>query len=798
MTEVRQNAHVLWSVLGAAAALLVWDAVLLTAARTRRQTFTLEISLRKQHYIQAFAHTSILVYWGWYWREVYGWAPLIIVQLVFAYACDMLIAWSRRQSYTLGFGPFPIIGSINLFLWFKPDWYYLQLLMVAIGMLAKEFIRWNKEGRPSHIFNPSSFPLAVFSLILILTSSTDITWGQDVATKLLDAPYIYFFIFLIALPGQLFFGVTAMTMSAVGTAYIFSLAHHAVTGAYFFPDEFIPIAVFLGMHLLFTDPSTAPRTELGRIVFGILYALSVIALFALLNGLHIPSFYDKLLGVPILNLMIKMIDRMARSKALRWLDPAAIGRALQPRRRNLAYMAIWSVGFIGLSAVHVNMPEEDGTTALHWAVRRNELMTVRLLLHVGANARAANDYGVTPLAVASSDGNAPVVDALLTAGADANASIAEGLSMLMLAAGSGRADAVQTLVAHGANVNGREPVLGETALIWAAKENHPEAIDALLRAGADINARAVLAKVRPHAADKTRPGGAAVSAGGETALMYAIRGDAEAASRALVTAGADLNLAGPDGATALELATLRAHFDLAALLIDRGADPNIADESGTTPLYAAVDMNTFDELPGAALPHRPNQLQPVDIVRKLLSRGANPNVALTSSLLTRGYMAARRDDGMGATPFMRAAWKGDTAVMRLLLEHGADPAAWTTNHVTALMFVADFGGPGLMTEQREVSSEALDDRIEAAAKLALGDINAVNNNGETALHVAVANRHERLVRFLVENGAKVNARDHTGRTPLDIAVSRQLEKTAAIFRQGTRSAPRQSAGHPPS
>ena len=120
----------------------------------QRRVFTLEIALRKQHYLQACAQGSVLLYWGWYWRPVYESAQLIAAQLVFAYAFDMLLAWSRRDTYTLGFGPFPVIFSINLFLWFKPDWFYLQFLMVAVGFAAKELIRWNKDGRRVHIFNP--------------------------------------------------------------------------------------------------------------------------------------------------------------------------------------------------------------------------------------------------------------------------------------------------------------------------------------------------------------------------------------------------------------------------------------------------------------------------------------------------------------------------------------------------------------------------------------------------------------------------------------------------------------------
>ncbi len=256
--------------------------------------------------------------------------PLILAQLIFAYAFDMLFSWSRRDNYTLGFGPFPVIFSINLFLWFRPDWFYLQFAMVALGMAAKELIRWTKEGRIAHIFNPSSFPLAVFSLGLIATGTSGITWGKEIASTQFYPPHMYVFIFLIGLPGQLFFGVTTMTMSAVIATYAFNLAYFAATGVYFFYDSYIPIAVFLGMHLLFTDPSTSPRTELGRIIFGALYGLSTVALYELLGSAGMPTFYDKLLQVPLLNLSIKGIDRVARLRWLRFFDPAAIGRSLDP------------------------------------------------------------------------------------------------------------------------------------------------------------------------------------------------------------------------------------------------------------------------------------------------------------------------------------------------------------------------------------------------------------------------------------------------------------------------------------
>ena len=202
----------------------------------------------------------------------------------------------------------------------------------------------------THIFNPSSFTLTIFSLALILTGASDITWGKDIAITQFYPPHMYLFLFLVALPGQFLFGVTTMTMSAVLTTYLFGLTYYAVTGTYYFFDSYIPIAVFLGMHLLFTDPSTSPRTELGRMIFGVLYGLSTIALYALLRAAGLPAFYDKLLQVPLLNLLIQSIDRAVRSGPLRRFDPALIGRSLSVRGRNLAYMSVWAIVFAIMTA----------------------------------------------------------------------------------------------------------------------------------------------------------------------------------------------------------------------------------------------------------------------------------------------------------------------------------------------------------------------------------------------------------------------------------------------------------------
>ncbi len=347
---MQQNPRLLWSFVGAAAALLAWQGLLLALTGVGR-VYTFDIVLRPQHYVQACAHTSIFLYWGWYWRPVYDFAYLIVAQLLFAYAFDALLTWSRAERFTLGFGPFPIVFSTNLFLWFKPDWFYLQFLMLAIGFTAKALIHWNKDGRQTHIFNPSSFMLTVVSIALLATGTTDITWGQDIAVTQFFPPHIYPFLFLVALPGQLLFGVTTMTMAAVVTTYAFGLAYFAFTGTYFFFDAYIPIAVFLGMHLLFTDPSTAPRTDGGRLIFGAIYGLSTVALYAWLGTAGYPTFYDKLLQVPLLNLSVKAIDWVVRSTALSRLDPGRLWQALEGRRRNLAKIAVWALVFLLMNAV---------------------------------------------------------------------------------------------------------------------------------------------------------------------------------------------------------------------------------------------------------------------------------------------------------------------------------------------------------------------------------------------------------------------------------------------------------------
>jgi hypothetical protein len=343
------SAALTWSFWFAAAGLLAWMAVLALRSRRSAAPALVLATPRAQHYVQSLCQFAVYAYWGWYWPPVYDFAPLLLGQLLFAYVFDMLLSWSRRQPYALGFGPFPIVFSTNLFLWFKDDWFALQFALISLGFLGKAFVRWNRDGRRVHIFNPSAFTLAVFSLALLATGTTDLTWGQEINTTFSLGPRIYTVLFAIGLVVMYFFAITPVTAAAAATLFAASAVYVAITGVPYFVDSEIPSAVFLGLHLLVTDPSTSPKTPLGRGLFGVLYGLGVVALYGLLGSLGLPTFYDKLLCVPLLNLAVPSIDRAVQRLGERPIL-TRLGLDLPLGRRNLAHMAVWILFFAAMTA----------------------------------------------------------------------------------------------------------------------------------------------------------------------------------------------------------------------------------------------------------------------------------------------------------------------------------------------------------------------------------------------------------------------------------------------------------------
>jgi Na+-translocating ferredoxin:NAD+ oxidoreductase RnfD subunit len=342
--RVQSEQALVWSFWATAAVLLGWLALLVLRARHGPGPSLRVPPPRAQHYIQSCCQLAVYAYWGWFWPPVYDYAPLLVGQLLMAYTFDMLLTWSRREEYQLGFGPWPIVLSTNLFLWFKDEWFVFQFLLVAVGFLGKQFVRWERDGRRMHIFNPSAFTLAVFSIVLLATGTTDATWGPEINTTFSLGPWIYTVLFVIGLVVMYFFAITPVTAAAAATLFAASALYVAATGVPYFVDSEIPSAVFLGLHLLVTDPSTSPRTPLGRAIFGVMYGLGVFGLYALLTTFGLPTFYDKLLCVPLLNLAVPAIDRAVRAFGERpTLHRLGLDGPLG--RRNLAHMAVWIVFF---------------------------------------------------------------------------------------------------------------------------------------------------------------------------------------------------------------------------------------------------------------------------------------------------------------------------------------------------------------------------------------------------------------------------------------------------------------------
>ena len=280
LPRVNANPHLQTSFLAAAGLLLAGLCALWWSVVRTGRTLTYEFVPRRVHWVQMIMHSCVFAYWGWYWREVYHEIPLILAQVVFLYALDMLVCWSRRDNWILGFGPIPIIFSMNLFLWFRDDWFYLQFAMVAMIVLGKEFLRWKRDGQLTHIFNPSAFALFLTSIVLIATRTTPITWGAEISTTFNSPPNIYIEIFLLGLIVQALFSVTLVTLSAAAMLYVLNVAYTGSTGMYLFIDTNIHPAIFLGLHLLVTDPATSPRKNFGKAIFGAAYGAGVFALVA--------------------------------------------------------------------------------------------------------------------------------------------------------------------------------------------------------------------------------------------------------------------------------------------------------------------------------------------------------------------------------------------------------------------------------------------------------------------------------------------------------------------------------------
>jgi ankyrin repeat protein len=478
-----------------------------------------------------------------------------------------------------------------------------------------------------------------------------------------------------------------------------------------------------------------------------------------------------------------------------------------------------------------------------------------MLLYAGANVKATTRLGAyTPLMMAAEQGHAAVIAALLSAGADVKAANATGTTPLMLAARSGDARAVTMLVENGAEVDAREKSMQQTALMFAAGTNRVDAIAALLKAGADVKltskvnnvgnlSAAELEAVAAASGSAGQPGGnnaqgqndpasaaapppqggggrrgggggqAGVdrpyfynelvgSQGGVTPLLFAARGGYVDAAKLLVGGGADVNqLSAGDKTSPLLIATINGHFDLAKWLLDRGANPNAPSANGVTPLYAALNVTWA---PRALYPQprafQQQQLTYLDFMKALLDKGATPNLRLTKKVWYAEYnFDLAGVDEIGATPFWRAAWAGDVAAMKLLMDYGADPNIPTMKPagrprvgdsgarevkeivnlppipiggpgVPALQAAAGVGfGEGFAANSHIHSPAGFLPGIKFLIEVAGADVNELDHDGNTALHHAAARGDNESILYLISKGADVTRVNREGHTVADMA-----------------------------
>jgi ankyrin repeat protein len=416
-----------------------------------------------------------------------------------------------------------------------------------------------------------------------------------------------------------------------------------------------------------------------------------------------------------------------------------------------------------------NQTSADGTTALHWATRNGDLVLVDRLLKAGARPHLENRYGVTPIALACESATAAIVERLLKAGVSANATGPYGETALHTCAYSGNTAAARVLLKAGASVDPGDSWRGQTPLMWAAAKGHPDTMQALIEAGADVDARSTMIKWERQRTDEPRDKW--LPPGGWTPLLLAARESCVRCVDVLAKAGADLNIVDPERHTALIIALLNGHFDVAGTLIHHGADLNMQDDVGQTALWAAVDAHTMPDSNRPPPTEMDDKLSAWDIVEKLVKAGAAVDIPLRQRVPYRTKIDRGADGilGAGTTPLLRAAKTGDAKVVKLLLEHGANPLATVSRGTTSILLAANVGtSESDRTGRRKTDAGAIE-TIKLLMK-AGADINAADAQGRTAAHGAALWGMTDVIKFLHENKVDLTRKDSRGLTPLQTAL----------------------------
>lgn len=437
----------------------------------------------------------------------------------------------------------------------------------------------------------------------------------------------------------------------------------------------------------------------------------------------------------------------------------------------------------------VNEIHGDGSTALLWATYRLDHELVELLLSREADPDIGNNYGSRPLDEAVKAADAELARMLLEGGADPDLSNDDGQTPLMLAARTGDMEIARLLVEHGADIDARETWREQTALMWAAATRKAEMTRFLIDNGARVDIRARSfdwpSQITAEPRAQYRP------TGGLTPLLYAVRTGCIECAEAILEAGADIDRPNPDGITPLMVAIDNFRFDTAAWLLDEGANPHLWDWWGRTALYIATDMNSYRPNDGASL-NPDEQHTGLDIMRRLLEAGVDPDVRLNMHRPGRGGNSGRFTDDMlttGATPLLRAAYSADLPAVELLLEHDALVDLPNVMGVTPFMVSAGFGHDrgvlirGFYSEGYEEKmmpvlktlldagaeiNKRIEDTTSYTARIARSS-SMTDRQGQTALFAAAKQNWLEVAEWLLDNGADPDIRDDMGRSALDAA-----------------------------
>ena len=440
----------------------------------------------------------------------------------------------------------------------------------------------------------------------------------------------------------------------------------------------------------------------------------------------------------------------------------------------------------------VNEAQPDGTRPIHWAVYKVDYELIDALIAKKATVDVVNEFGSTPLAEAVKLADARMVKMLLDAGAGVDRADESGQTALMLAIKTGELPIVEMLVKAGANVNAVEEFQRQTPLMWAvtASKHAPEMTKLLLSRGANVKARALYTDWPNQLSSEPRAQYRPV--GGLTALLYAARDGCADCVAALIAAGADVNVPTPEGVTPLMISLDNDHNDVAELLLDRGANPHVADWWGRTALWIVIDrkeaLSGGRGGRGAAVPaggSRPS-VSHMDIINRLLAADVDVNAEMNMHRPSRGGNSGRFADrqlGTGCTALYRATEGGDMEVIRSLLTRGANPninSMGFTPFLVAAGVTPGAGGGGGAPNSGAPNTTLLDLMIQHGA-----NVNAQvtgtrsysmrisynpppDKEGTSALHGAVQAGRTDLVRYLLEKGATPELVDANGRKPIDL------------------------------